>query len=194
VLRPWREGDQPSLLHLANNRRVWRNLTHAFPHPYTAADADGWIAFARAHLPEPAAAPETAAGTDADDGRSPTGNGSPGPDPGRDLHLAIELDGTAVGGIGTVAGTGVHAATADFGYWLGEPHWGQGLATAAAIAFRQHLAEAHRFARLQAFVFAWNGPSMRVLEKAGFTREGVLRRSISKDGALTDSVVYAFLT
>lgn len=43
VLRPWRDGDQPSLVHHANNHRVWRNLTHTFPHPYTLADAQQWL-------------------------------------------------------------------------------------------------------------------------------------------------------
>jgi RimJ/RimL family protein N-acetyltransferase len=32
---------------------------------------------------------------------------------------------------------------------------------------------------------------MRVLEKAGFTREGVLRQSAMKDRQLVDQVVYA---
>ena len=45
--------------------------------------------------------------------------------------------------------------------------------------------------RIDAAVFAWNPASMRVLEKCGFVREGVLRRSIFKDGQLIDSVLYA---
>lgn len=32
---------------------------------------------------------------------------------------------------------------------------------------------------------------MRVLEKVGFVREGVLRNSVTKDGELIDSVMYA---
>jgi RimJ/RimL family protein N-acetyltransferase len=35
---------------------------------------------------------------------------------------------------------------------------------------------------------------MRVLEKVGFRREGLLRRSVWKDGELIDSVLYALLT
>ena len=35
--------------------------------------------------------------------------------------------------------------------------------------------------------------SMRVLEKAGFTKEGILRHSVTKDGELIDSVLYAKL-
>jgi RimJ/RimL family protein N-acetyltransferase len=34
---------------------------------------------------------------------------------------------------------------------------------------------------------------MRVLEKSGFVREGVLRRSVEKDGQIIDAVVYARL-
>ena len=34
---------------------------------------------------------------------------------------------------------------------------------------------------------------MRILEKLGFKREGVLRKSVSKDGELIDSVMYAYI-
>ena len=52
IVRDWRVGDKPSLLRVANNRRVWRNLTHMFPHPYTEADADWWFSYL-AQMPEP---------------------------------------------------------------------------------------------------------------------------------------------
>lgn len=159
VLRPWRDGDQDDLVRHANNRRVWRNLTHLFPHPYTRADADTWLAIA--------------------------GEAS------RSRHFAITVDGAVVGGIGAMAGVGIGERTAEFGYWLGESVWGQGIATAAASALRAHLMASGEFVRLQAPVFAWNPASMRVLEKAGFGREGVLRRAVSKDGQITDLVMYA---
>ena len=47
VLRPWREGDEPSLVRHANNYEVWRSLRDRFPRPYTRADAEWWVAFAR---------------------------------------------------------------------------------------------------------------------------------------------------
>jgi RimJ/RimL family protein N-acetyltransferase len=46
VLRPWSTSDKQSLLRYANNRRIWRNLTDRFPHPYTDSDADAWFQFA----------------------------------------------------------------------------------------------------------------------------------------------------
>jgi RimJ/RimL family protein N-acetyltransferase len=43
VIRPWRLGDEESLVAHANNYKVWRNLRDRFPHPYTAEDAREWI-------------------------------------------------------------------------------------------------------------------------------------------------------
>ena len=109
------------------------------------------------------------------------------------LHFAIEFRGTAVGGIGLVPQSGVALHTAHFGYWLGESLWGRGIATAAARSMAAYAFQTFPLARLEAPVFAWNPASMRVLEKAGFSKEGVLRRSVFKDGQLIDSVLYARL-
>jgi RimJ/RimL family protein N-acetyltransferase len=48
-----------------------------------------------------------------------------------------------------------------------------------------------RLLRLEAPVFAWNPASMRVLEKCGYAKEGVMRKSVVKDGEVIDSVLYA---
>lgn len=159
VLRPWRQADKADLLRLADNRKVWRNMTHTFPHPYTEADADTWLRIAA--------------------------------DPGASIQLAIAVDDRAVGGMGAIAGEGVYAATAQFGYWLGEPWWGRGIASAAATALAARIGRERLFARLEAQVFAWNPASMRVLEKAGFHREALLRCGATKDGQLIDTVLYA---
>ena len=45
--------------------------------------------------------------------------------------------------------------------------------------------------RVYALPFATNVASHRVLEKAGYVREGLLRRSAIKDGAILDQVVFA---
>ena len=51
TLRPWRVGDEASLVRHADNRNVSRNMRDRFPHPYTAADADAWITRACAQTP-----------------------------------------------------------------------------------------------------------------------------------------------
>ena len=159
IVRDWRASDRESLLRFANNRNVWRNLTHRFPHPYTEADADAWFALLE-QMPEP-------------------------------THWAIEVEHVAVGGIGVMIGEGILEKSAHFGYWLGEPHWGRGIATAAARATADYAMPRFGLVRLEASVFAWNPASMRVLEKCGFVREGVLRRSVVKDGKIIDAVLYA---
>lgn len=52
VVRSYRQGDEASLARHANNRNVWINLRDRFPHPYTLADAERWIAFATGRGPE----------------------------------------------------------------------------------------------------------------------------------------------
>ena len=113
--------------------------------------------------------------------------------PSASTHAAIDLQGEAIGGIGVIAREGISCRTGHFGYWLGEAHWGKGIATAASRAMVAYLSTRSSFARLEAPVFAWNPASMRVLEKAGFVREGVLRRSVLKDGQLIDSVLFALI-
>jgi [ribosomal protein S5]-alanine N-acetyltransferase len=112
---------------------------------------------------------------------------------GRSITFAIELDGAAVGGISARAGEGIFVRTGHFGYWLGEPHWGKGIMTAAGRSMLEHLKADARFARLESPVFEWNPSSMRVLEKLGFERVALLRKSVTKDGQLIDSVLYACL-
>jgi RimJ/RimL family protein N-acetyltransferase len=45
VVRDWRREDAPSLARHANDRRIWLNLRDAFPHPYSLADAEAFLAF-----------------------------------------------------------------------------------------------------------------------------------------------------
>ena len=45
--------------------------------------------------------------------------------------------------------------------------------------------------RIYALPFADNLASVRVLEKAGYTREGHLRQSAIKDGVIRDQLLYA---
>ena len=51
----------------------------------------------------------------------------------------------------------------------------------------------YQLVRLDSPVFAWNPPSMRVLEKAGFVRESVRRGAVFTDGRTTDEVLYALV-
>ncbi|MDB5048291.1 MAG: acetyltransferase [Fibrobacteres bacterium] len=106
-------------------------------------------------------------------------------------HLAIAWDGALAGGIGILLQEDVHQGTAEIGYWLGEPFWGQGIMTAALSAFSDFAFEAFKLRRLYAQVLHWNPASMRVLEKAGYVLEGRMRCSAIKDGQVADELLYA---
>ena len=106
-------------------------------------------------------------------------------------NLAIEAGGAVVGGIGYVPGRDIERYSAEIGYWLGEAHWGHGIATEALQLTTAHAFERMRFLRLFALPFAENLASIRVLEKAGYVREGLLRSSSVKAGTPRDQLIYA---
>jgi len=160
ALRAWRSSDILSLVRYANNRKIWINLRDIFPHPYTRAEAEKWIAICKSNR-------------------------------GSTTNFAIELQGEAIGGIGCRLLDDVDCKTTEIGYWLGEPFWGRGIATAALKRTTEYAFQTFRLERVQAHVFAWNPASARVLEKCGYVLEGRLRRSIFKDGRLADSLLYA---
>ncbi|HYQ89921.1 MAG TPA: GNAT family protein [Candidatus Binatia bacterium] len=159
TVREWRPSDVDSLVAQANNIKVWRNLHDGFPHPYTRADAEGWIQKISTEHP--------------------------------DTVFTIDVDGKAVGGIGFHRGVDVQRLTATIGYWLGESFWGRGIAAEALRAVTEYAFAKFDFQRLEAYVFEWNLPSTRVLEKAGYTREARLRKRVTKEGRTVDCFLYA---
>lgn len=106
-------------------------------------------------------------------------------------NLAIEVNGEAAGGIGYVSGSDVERYSAEIGYWLGEAHWGRGVATEALVLVTDELFATSSVLRLFALPFADNLGSIRVLEKAGYVREGTLRSSSVKSGKPRDQALYA---
>lgn len=107
--------------------------------------------------------------------------------------FAIAVDDEAVGSVGFVPQQDVERVSCEVGYWLGEEHWGHGIATEALVAMTRYAIETHGFTRLFALPYAENLASIRVLEKAGYTLEGRLRRSAIKDGRILDQLQYAFI-
>ena len=105
--------------------------------------------------------------------------------------FAISTPEEAIGGIGFSIKTDVYRQTADIGYWLAEPFWGRNIVTNALKVVSDYAFKSFTLNRISAAVFEWNPASMRVLEKAGYVREGRLRKSVIKDGKVIDSVLYA---
>lgn len=110
-----------------------------------------------------------------------------------ETNFAIDVAGEAVGGIGFTVQNDVARRSAEIGYWLGEQFWGRGIATEALIAVTEHAFANYDLCRLYAHVFDWNGASARVLEKAGYSFEGRLRKSVTKENQTIDQLMYAMI-
>jgi ribosomal-protein-alanine N-acetyltransferase len=109
-------------------------------------------------------------------------------------YFAIEVAGRVAGGIGYILQSDVERIGAEVGYWLGHEFWGKGIATTALRLMTEHAFKAHtELRRLYAVPYASNAASARVLEKAGYTREGTLRQSAIKDGQILDQWMYAIV-
>jgi ribosomal-protein-alanine N-acetyltransferase len=77
------------------------------------------------------------------------------------------------------------------GYWIDADHQGRGLTTEAVLAATAFAFTTVRLHRVQAAVMPNNAPSLRVLEKAGYRREGFAERYLCIAGKWEDHVLFA---
>jgi len=110
-----------------------------------------------------------------------------------ETNFAITVGDEAVGGIGFTLQPDVGYRSAEIGYWLGQEFWGRGITTEALIALTDYAFSTFDLSRLYAHVFEGNGASARVLEKAGYTFEGRMRKSVTKEGRTIDQLMYAMI-
>ena len=162
-LRAWRFEDVDSIVKYANNPKIAANLRNGFHSPYTMEDAD---AFLHSCLDD---------------------------DEHRRFVRAIEIGGEAVGSIGIYRDDDVYCKTAEVGYWLGEPFWGNGIVSAAIRLMCDEAFRRYDILRIYAEPYAYNIGSRRALEKAGFVLEGIKKSSVYKNGTVYDSCMYALL-
>ena len=79
------------------------------------------------------------------------------------------------------------------GYWVGAPYARQGYMTAAVRAVVPFVFDSLELHRLEAACLLANAASIRLLEKTGFTREGVARRYLRINGAWQDHLLYGLV-
>lgn len=105
--------------------------------------------------------------------------------------FAITLDKKAVGGIGLHLQQDIFCKNAELGYWLAEPFWGKGIVTKAVKDIVTYGFKTFDINRIYARPFGGNIGSQRVLEKAGFILEGRFEKTLYKNSAYHDELVYA---
>ena len=110
---------------------------------------------------------------------------------GRMLPYVIEVDGRFRGQL--TIGNVTHGAlrSAWIGYWVSAELNGGGVATGALALGVDHCFGPVTLHRVEATVRPENAASRRVLDKAGFREEGLLRRYLDVDGAWRDHLLVA---
>jgi RimJ/RimL family protein N-acetyltransferase len=111
---------------------------------------------------------------------------------GQGIHLAMETSGAVVGAI-SLFKTQWGAATSEVGYGVHPAYRGRGYATEAVRGLTGRLLRAGTLRRIELRANADNVASIRVAEKAGFTREGLLRGAGFEDDGPHDLVVFGML-
>ena len=107
--------------------------------------------------------------------------------------FAIATQSEAIGSVGLMVGKDVHRYTAEMGYWLAEPFWGKGIMTQAVKSMSSYAIRNLKLHRIFAEPYSTNPASARVLEKAGFICEGILRSNVFKDGKVLDQYLYSYV-
>lgn len=163
TLRPMRMEDAEAITRWVSDRRV-AEMTTLIPHPYTLADATEWLERLVTY----------------DENHV-------------DQIFAITLreSGELIGCIGLHGDE--TAPWAEFGYWLGAPFWGNGYATEALSEILRFGFEDRNLRRIEAYHFAHNPASGRVMQKAGLVHEGKQKLRGRRNSQLFDRVNYGLI-
>ncbi|MDE6025832.1 MAG: GNAT family N-acetyltransferase [Lachnospiraceae bacterium] len=163
AIRKWRIEDAANLAELLNNKNILSNLRDGLPYPYTVKDAEEYI------------------------------NAMLSADSETTFAFAITANDKVVGSIGVFRCDNIHFRTAEMGYYVGEPYWGKGIGTNAVKQACNYVFSSTDIIRIFAEPFAYNSASCRVLEKAGFQYEGLLRKNAVKNGEIIDMKMYSII-
>lgn len=162
-IRTWKLEDAQNLADALNNKKIQDNLRDGLPYPYTIADAEAFISYMLKAEKD------------------------------SQYAWAITADDKAIGSIGVFRKENIHKRTAEMGYYIAEPWWGKGVGTIAVKDACNYIFKYTDILRVFAEPFAYNTASCRVLEKAGFTLEGTLRKNAVKNGNILDMKIYALV-
>lgn len=162
-IRKWQIEDAENLALVINNKKIQDNLRDGIPYPYTVENAKEYI------------------------------NSMLSADKAETYAFAITVDDKAIGSIGVFRCNNIHFRSAEMGYYIAESYWGKGIGTIAVEQTCRYIFENTDIIRIFAEPFAYNTASCRILEKAGFQCEGILRKNAIKNGAILDMKIYALI-
>ena len=162
-LRPFTIADATMVQSLAGAFEI-ADTTLTIPHPYEDGLAESWI---KLHLPAFEAM--------------------------RAVTFAITLgeEKSVMGAISLMSIESGHQA--ELGYWIGVPFWGKGYCSEAAKRIIEYSFFNLGLERVHAGCLTRNPASAKVIEKNGFSLEGLRREHIKKWGVYEDLNIYGLL-
>jgi RimJ/RimL family protein N-acetyltransferase len=163
ALRPWRVADVAELVDLCRDPEITRWTR--VPTAYGITSARAWVAESRALVSDGISAP---------------------------FAVVAPGDGKLLGSISLMRFTWEHAR-GEAGYLLGREARGRGHATRALRLICAWGFDALGLERIDLFAATGNAASQRVAQRAGFTREAVLRSYHRQLGAPLDMVALGLL-
>jgi len=163
ALRKWKMTDAHDLVTAINNEKVVDNLRDGLPYPYTICDAEKFIGSIQSAEKD------------------------------SQYIFAITYGGKVIGSIGILRKECAHRLTGELGYYIAEPYWGKGIAAEAIRQICAYVFNCTDIVRIFAQPYANNAASIRVLQKAGFRAEGILRSNAVKNGQILDVSMHALI-
>lgn len=140
--RPWKGSDAPRFVSLLDDPEVWRHLPEPYPDPLSEPLARELIELSNV----------------------------------AEHHVvrAVEADGETVGQVRLTHAPATNArGEAEISYWLGRSHWGRGIGTRMVVQFSaQSFRDNPQLSAIMARVHRDNPASARILERAGYHRDG----------------------
>lgn len=160
-----RPTDRAAYLEHFQTREIYEHTLN-IPFPYTDKDFDFWISFV---------ADRTKLN-------------------GQRVQFAIRnIDDQLIGGIGFDDLIIGKTHKTELGYWLAKPFWGRGIMSKAVNHLCKIAFADFKVIRITANIFAFNMGSQRVLEKNGFTEEGICKKHYCKNGKFLDGKLFALV-
>lgn len=104
--------------------------------------------------------------------------------------LAIEYNGKVAGSITYRPQEDVERVSAEVGYFIGEDFWGKGILVEALKLLTEKVFSETDILRLFAIPYGFNEASMKVLQKAGYRKVGVLKNAAIKNEKIIDLHYY----
>jgi len=163
-IRPIDRSDAPAIQNAASAREIADTMI-SVPHPYPPGEAERYIARQRKEQEE-----------------------------GVSVTFAIELKReSSFCGLMEIRSIDREHSSAELSFWLNMEAWGRGYMSEVIHAILRYGFEELQLNRFYAYHMMRNPACGRVLEKNGFTQEGLLRQCVRKWGQFEDVALWAIL-